>query len=189
VTPTEIIYHRRVRLLELADELGNVSLACRQLGISRTRFYEWRKMADIYGIEALMPKDRRGRSWRTKDTDPRDQRAAHVGGDRADARLPPVHRPARRSRLPLSKTTVQKILVDHCLGRRRDRIARAAAIAAQTIGLVTEPVVDEPFGFCHYAARPGDLVAMDSFYIGNLKGVGKVYQLPRSTPRPAGRSC
>ena len=59
MTPTEIIYHRRVRLLELADELGNVSLACRQLGISRTRYYEWRKIADAYGIEALMPKDRR----------------------------------------------------------------------------------------------------------------------------------
>ena len=36
---------------------------------------------------------------------------------------------------------------------------------------------DRLFGFCHWAARPGDLVALDSFYIGNLKGVGKVYQL------------
>jgi len=42
VTPAEIIYHRRVRLLSLADELGNVSAACRQMGISRTRYYEWR---------------------------------------------------------------------------------------------------------------------------------------------------
>lgn len=44
-------------------------------------------------------------------------------------------------------------------------------------GLVTDPARNEPFGFCHYAAAPGDLVAIDSFYIGNLKGVGKVYQL------------
>ena len=48
-------------------------------------------------------------------------------------------------------------------------------------GIVTEPVTEQPaegpFGFCHWAARPGDLVALDSFYIGNLKGVGKVYQL------------
>jgi transposase InsO family protein len=36
---------------------------------------------------------------------------------------------------------------------------------------------DEPFGFCHYSPAPGYLVAADSFYIGNLKGVGKVYQL------------
>src|SRR6185503_9425390 len=59
VTPTEIIYHRRVRLLSLADELGNVSAACRQMGISRTRYYEWRATVAQYGLEALMPKDRR----------------------------------------------------------------------------------------------------------------------------------
>ena len=177
MTPTEIIYHRRVRLLELADELGNVSLACRQLGISRTRFYEWRKMADIYGIEALMPKDRR-RPQLANET------PIHVINELLTwAVIEPTlgcrqytDRLADRG-YALSKTTVQKILVDHCLGRRRERIARAAAIAAQTTGLVTEPAVEEPFGFCHYAARPGDLVAMDSFYIGNLKGVGKVYQL------------
>ena len=59
MTPTEIIYHRRVRLLSLADELGNVSAACRQMGISRTRYYEWRAMVAAYGLEALMPKERR----------------------------------------------------------------------------------------------------------------------------------
>ncbi|MCB1017840.1 MAG: transposase, partial [Acidimicrobiales bacterium] len=54
------------------------------------------------------------------------------------------------------------------------------AAVAMLSGLITEPVTEaaaEPFGFCHWAARPGDLVALDSFYIGNLKGVGKVYQL------------
>lgn len=79
-TSAEIIYQRRVRLLELAEEVGKVSEACRQIGVSRTRHHEWKKVA-------------------------------------------------------------------------------------------------EPFGFCHFAAAPGDLVALDSFYIGNLKGVGKVYQL------------
>ncbi len=59
VTPAEIIYHRRVRLLALADELGNVSEACRQMGISRTRYYEWRRIVAQYGEAALMPKGRR----------------------------------------------------------------------------------------------------------------------------------
>src|SRR5262249_7725357 len=36
---------------------------------------------------------------------------------------------------------------------------------------------DDPFGFCQCAVVPGQVVAMDSFYIGRLKGVGKVYQL------------
>ena len=58
-TPDQIIFHRRARLLELADELGNVSEACRQLGVSRTRYYEWKALADNYGLDALMPKARR----------------------------------------------------------------------------------------------------------------------------------
>ena len=72
---------------------------------------------------------------------------------------------------------MQKLLVEHGLGRRSQRVARAAAITASTTGLVTEAVKDAPLGFCHWAVVPGELVAMDSFYIGHLKGVGKVYQL------------
>jgi transposase InsO family protein len=37
--------------------------------------------------------------------------------------------------------------------------------------------VTDRSGSATFAARPGDLVALDSFYIGNLKGVGKVWQL------------
>src|SRR5581483_1883332 len=79
----------------------------------------------------------------------------------------------------IGKTTVQDLLVRHGLGRRSQRVARAAALAALTGGPVTEAAGDDEllFGFCHWAAHPGDLVALDSFYIGNLKGVRKVYQL------------
>ena len=55
----------------------------------------------------------------------------------------------------------------------------AAAIASATIELVVPDAQrkDEPFGFCLASGGPGELVCLDSFYIGNLKGVGKVYQL------------
>ena len=59
VTPTEIIYCRRVRVLEHAAETGNVGATCRTFGISRKTFYEWKGLAERYGLEALMPKDRR----------------------------------------------------------------------------------------------------------------------------------
>src|SRR2546423_15657676 len=42
VTPNEIIYQRRLRILEHAQASGNVAETCRVFGISRTRFYEWR---------------------------------------------------------------------------------------------------------------------------------------------------
>ena len=32
---------------------------CRTFGVSRTRYYEWKSLAERYGLEALMPKARR----------------------------------------------------------------------------------------------------------------------------------
>jgi transposase InsO family protein len=178
-TSTDIIFHRRVRLLELADELGNISAACRTIGVSRTRYYEWCKLADNYGLDALMPKDRR-RPQQPNET------PTHIVTDLLAIAIiePAIGARQYVDRIQdlgyqISKTTVQRILNDHQLGRRRDRIARAAAVATLA-GVVTEPATEQPggpFGFCHWAAQPGDLVALDSFYIGNLKGVGKVYQL------------
>ena len=178
MTPTEIIYQRRVRVLELAVELGNVSEACRTIGVSRTKFYEWRHVAEQYGLEALMPKDRR------RPQEP-NETPTHVIADLMSLVVvePTIGCRQYADRLGglgygISKSTVQKILVDHQLGRRAQRVARAAAIVALTTGLITETALEaSPFGFCHWAAAPGDLVALDSFYIGNLKGVGKVYQL------------
>lgn len=178
-TSAEIIYHRRVRLLELADEIGNISEACRQIGVSRTRYYAWKNTAELYGLEALWPKDRR-RPAQPNET------PTHVVADLMALVVvePTVGCRQYADRLAelgfeVSKSTVQRVLVAHGLGRRRQRVARAAAIAMLS-GLITEPITEhgsEPFGFCHFAARPGDLVALDSFYIGKLKGVGKVYQL------------
>ena len=72
---------------------------------------------------------------------------------------------------------MQKILNRHGLGRCRQRVDALARLTAATTGLVVDDARQGPFGFCHFAARPGDLVALDGFYIGNLKGVGKVWQL------------
>ena len=178
MTRDQIIYQRRVRVLEHAGETGNVALTCRTFGISRKTFYEWQTLARSYGLEALMPKARR----RPQLPNATPTHVLHellalavaqptLGCRQLGDRL------ADRGYV-VSKTTVQKLLVDHGLGRRHQRVARAAALAVLVNGLVTEPVAEEMlFGFCHWAARPGDLVAVDSFYIGQLKGVGKVYQL------------
>jgi len=77
----------------------------------------------------------------------------------------------------LSASGVQKILRRHRLGRRAQRVAALAHLTAATSGIVTTQAKDGPFGFCHFAARPGDLVALDTFYVGKLKGIGPVWQL------------
>jgi transposase-like protein len=58
VTPAEIIYQRRVQVLDRAGQTS-VTEACRTFGISRTTYYRWAGRAQRYGLAALLPKDRR----------------------------------------------------------------------------------------------------------------------------------
>jgi hypothetical protein len=58
VTPAEIIYHRRVQVLDHAGKTS-VTNACRTFGVSRTSYYRWAGRAQRYGLAALLPKDRR----------------------------------------------------------------------------------------------------------------------------------
>jgi transposase len=46
-------------LLNLAEELGNVSKACQMMGVSRDTFYRYRSARDEGGVEALLEKTRR----------------------------------------------------------------------------------------------------------------------------------
>ncbi len=45
---------RRLNVLELAEKLGNVSEACRQVGVTRSQFYEYRQRYRSRGLEGLM---------------------------------------------------------------------------------------------------------------------------------------
>jgi len=178
VTPAEIIYQRRIAVLEHAQRTGNVAETCRVFGISRTRYYSWKKRADAYGLAALMPKERRAPQMPQATPTHVVERLLTLA-----VLEPTIGCRQYADRLgdqgfSIAKSTVQKLLVTHGLGRKRERLARAAAIAAATTGLVTEAAREaEPFGFCLASGGPGELVCVDSFYVGNLKGVGKVYQL------------
>jgi transposase len=59
VTHEDIVYDRRVRLIEYAARINNVAEACRVFGVSRKTYYEWLSKAERYGLSALLPRDRR----------------------------------------------------------------------------------------------------------------------------------
>ena len=110
--------------------------ACRVFGISRTRYYEWKNVADRYGLEALMPEERRA---------PQMPEATPTHVIEALLTLavlqPTIGCRQYADRLgdqgfSIAKSTVQKHLVAHGLGKRAQRLAQAAAIAAATTGLV-----------------------------------------------------
>src|SRR6187549_3358883 len=58
VVDQSIIKHK-MGLLNLAEELGNVSRACRVMGVSRDTFYRYKEARDEGGVEALFEKTRK----------------------------------------------------------------------------------------------------------------------------------
>ncbi len=56
MTLEDSIHGIRLRVMSRAQELDNVSRACREFGISRTLFYRWRKRYLAYGPDGLHPR-------------------------------------------------------------------------------------------------------------------------------------
>ena len=120
VTPNEIIYHRRVRVMEHARKT-NVSDARRTFGVSRTTFYRWQDRVEVGGLDALMPKGRRPPAM------PNQTPTWVVDELLAEAVVRPTlgarrYADAMRHRgFVISASGVQKILGRHQLGRRRSQ--------------------------------------------------------------------
>lgn len=176
MTHEDIVYDRRVRLIEFAAR-NNVAEACRVFGVSRNTYYEWLKRAEQYGLSALLPKERR------RPHQPNAMSSEEVAVILAEAVARPTLGPRSLLRhlkargVNRSASGVAKVLRRHNLGTARQRVAALASLTAAETGQITEQALEGPFGFCLYASTPGQVVALDTFYVGRLKGVGAVWQL------------
>lgn len=177
MTHEDIVYDRRVRLIEYAARIGNVAEACRVFGVSRKTYYEWINKAEAYGLSALLPKERR------RPHQPNAMTSEEVAVILSEAITRPTLGPKSLLRhlkargVDRSASGVAKVLRRHQLGTARQRVAALASLTAADTGLVTQQAMDGPFGFCQYASTPGQVVALDTFYVGRLKGIGAVWQL------------
>ncbi len=71
-TNNPIIKHK-AGLLNLAEELGNVSRACKVMGVSRDTFYRYRELVEDGGIDALINRSRRAPNLKNRVDDQIEQ--------------------------------------------------------------------------------------------------------------------
>jgi transposase InsO family protein len=177
VAHERIVYDRRVRLIEYAARIGNVAEACRVFGVSRKTYYEWLKRAEQYGLSVLVPRDRR------LPHQPNAMSSEEVAVILSEAIARPTLGPRSLLRhlrvrgVDRSASGVAKVLRRHNLGTAKRRVAALASLTAAETGQLTGQALEGPFGFCLYASAPGQVVALDTFYVGRLKGIGAVWQL------------
>lgn len=178
-----IIKHK-VGLLNLAEELGNVSQACRIMGLSRDTFYRYKAAVDEGGVDALISKDRRRPNLKNRIDEQTE--AAVV----AYAVEEPAHGQVRASNelrkkgVFISPSGVRCVWLRHRLGRFKDRLRALEEKMAKEKLILTESQIqalerkkqdDEACGEIE-TAHPGYLGSQDTFYVGTLKGVGRIYQ-------------
>jgi len=184
INSTEKVISHKVGLLNLAEELQNVSQACKIMGFSRDTFYRYKEAVDEGGVEALLEKSRRKPNLKNR-VDPVIEKAvlkhaldepAH-GQTRASNEL-------RKLGVFISPTGVRSIWLRHELGCFKDRLKCLEKHVAETGEVLTESQLQalerkqeekEAHGEIE-TEHPGYLGSQDTFYVGTLKGVGRVYQ-------------
>ena len=171
----------RLHVLQRAKELGNVSAACREVGISRTLYYRWEKRFALYGIDGLHPRRSATRPGRPVQLDTTKERKIVAlalswptwGPQRLSLQL-------QREGVVVSPTTVWRALHRLRLGTRTQRLLVLEVHSAKHGGLLTERTrrsLSRRKVRHVLAEKPGELVCIDTFYIGKLKGVGKLWQI------------
>jgi transposase InsO family protein len=183
MTLEESVVVHRLQLLRLAEQLGSVTQACRQQGVSRTLFYRLRRRLLRYGEVGLWPRPSRSIRW-ARQSAPQLEHAVL-----AYALAWPTHGPQRIADelgraiyggWKLSASCAYAILKRYGLQTRWERLIRLEH-KALTDGLLTERTRRKLAAALregnHIEAKQGgDAVCLDTFYVGKLKGVGKVWQ-------------
>ena len=183
MTTNNKIARRKKSLLELASELGNVSKACKIMGYSRQQFYEIRRNFQTFGSEGLLDRLPGPRGPHPNRVEP------HVEEVILEYCLRhPTHGPLRVSQqlalqgIQVSSGGVRGVWSRHEILTRHERLLRLeASVKERRIELSDEQVralerFSPEFRDRHIETRhTGDLVAVDTFFVGTLKGVGRVY--------------
>lgn len=181
---SERIIKNKVGLLNLAEELGNISKACKVMGFSRETFYRYHRARDEGGVEALLDKNRRKPNFKNRVDESIELEVRKIaiefpafGQVRASNEL-------RRKGIFVSPSGVRSIWLRHNLSCLKDRLSLLEKLVAEEGVLLTESqlsalekkkeddLVDGEIDTAH----PGYLGSQDTFYVGHLKGVGRVYQ-------------
>jgi transposase InsO family protein len=180
--PATKVARQRLSVLQLAQELGSVSKACRQAGMDRTSFYEWKRRFQTHGLAGLKDLPPIPKSHPATTPEPVQERIVELALQHPTRGCDFLSAQLALEGITVSGVTVQSILNKRGLGSRYERLlALEQRALAQQIELTPELVkliekANPCFAERHVeSSRPGELLCQDTFYVGQFKGVGKVY--------------
>jgi transposase InsO family protein len=182
MTAAKKIAQKRLTLLQLAERLRNVSEACRHHGVSRSQFYEYKRAFQERGLDGLIDRPPIPKSFPNETLPEVKEKIITISLTHPAWGPVRISDQLRLEAVAVSAGTIRNIWIKEDLETRYKRLLRLEEEKnSMEIELTEEQIkLLEKANPCFRERKveslyPGYLLSQDTFMVGTIKGVGRIY--------------